>query len=74
MDDTDEFARRSTHVPQLVVALVDRLRMDCSAEVRSYVPFPSDHPAYLEHSGLFETFSRPPPMTHRATSAGRDPL
>lgn len=62
---TDKFTRCSAYVPQPVVALVDRLRMDCSAEVRSYVPSPLDQPAYLDHSGPFETFSRPPPMTHR---------
>ncbi|KAG9318787.1 armadillo-type protein [Chiua virens] len=73
--DSDEFARCSTHVPQPIVALVERLRMDRSAEVRSYVPSPVDEPAYSDRTGPFETFSRPPPMTHRAVGAspGRDP-
>lgn len=75
LSDSDKVSRCSAHVPQPVVALVDRLRMDCSAEVRSYVPSPVDQPAYSDRSGPFETFSRPPPMTHRAlaASAGRDP-
>lgn len=75
IDDSDKFVRCSAHVPQPVVTLVDRLRMDCSAEVRSYVPSPVDQPAYSDHSGPFETFSRPPPTIHQAsiTSAGREP-
>ena len=75
LGDSDKVARCSAHVPQPIVVLVDRLRTDCSAEVRSYVPSPADHPAYSDRTGPFETFSRPPPMIHRALgpSSGRDP-
>ncbi|KAG6376438.1 armadillo-type protein [Boletus reticuloceps] len=62
----DKSARYSAHVPQPVAALVDRLRMDCSAEVRTYVVSPAGQPTYPDPSGPFATFSRPPPTTHQA--------
>ncbi|KIK98846.1 hypothetical protein PAXRUDRAFT_30878 [Paxillus rubicundulus Ve08.2h10] len=67
---SDKFARSSGHVPQMVIDLVHRLRLDSSAEVRSYVPssmdIQQDRLAPPIQCGVFETFSRPPRRPHEA--------
>jgi serine/threonine-protein phosphatase 4 regulatory subunit 1 len=73
---SDNFARSSGRIPQMVVDLVTRLRLDSSAEVRSFVPSSmdiyQDRLASPSRSKAFETFSRPPPVTHRtAPTASR---
>ncbi|KAF9227539.1 ARM repeat-containing protein [Gyrodon lividus] len=71
----DKFARSSGRVPQTVIDLVNHLRLDSSAEVRSYVTFSMDiHQDRLASPiryGAFQTFSRPPPTTHRALNTGQ---
>lgn len=55
---------------QRITDLVDRLRRDISAEVRSYVPSAGDIHVEIDgavptQSRVFATFSRPPPATNR---------
>lgn len=66
----DEDTRSCGFVAQRTVDLVEELRHDASAEVRSYVPNVVDicgeTPATgLNRSGVFATFSRPPPTTNQ---------
>ncbi|KAI6045386.1 armadillo-type protein [Pisolithus marmoratus] len=66
----DRHARSSGFVPERVIDLVEKLRRDTSAEVRSYVPNVVDIcdetcTAGSNRSGVFATFSRPPPITNR---------
>ncbi|KAF8844583.1 ARM repeat-containing protein [Paxillus ammoniavirescens] len=67
---SDKFARSSGHVPRIVIDLVHHLRLDSSAEVRSYVPSSmdarQDRLASPIRCGAFETFSRPPKRPHQA--------
>lgn len=66
----DEDTRSCGFVAQRTVDLVEELRHDASAEVRSYVPNVVDicgeTPATgSNRSGVFATFSRPPPTTNQ---------
>ncbi|KAI6028785.1 armadillo-type protein [Pisolithus orientalis] len=68
----DKHTRSSgLQVPQRIIDLVEQLRRDTSTEVRSYVPKVVDfcdetHATGSSRSGVFATFSRPPPITNRS--------
>ena len=69
-DYIDQRTHSIRYVPQRITDLVDRLRRDISAEVRSYVPSAEDIHAETDgavpaQSRVFATFSRPPSATNR---------
>ncbi|KAI6131802.1 armadillo-type protein [Pisolithus croceorrhizus] len=69
----DKDIRSFGFAPQRTIDLVEQLRHDASAEVRSYVPNVVDvcgqTPAIgPNRSEVFATFSRPPPTTYRLES------
>ncbi|KAL4068026.1 armadillo-type protein [Scleroderma citrinum] len=66
----DQHIRSFPYVAQRITDLMDDLRRDTSAEVRSYVADTKDdhaeiHRVMPNNSGVFATFSRPPPVSHR---------
>ncbi|KAG6335396.1 hypothetical protein ID866_3691 [Astraeus odoratus] len=70
----DKYSRSAAIVPRRIIDMVDHLRRDASAEVRSYVPSTLDlhdemYVAAVPNTpGGFAMFSRPPPIVHPVQS------